>query len=242
MQRLPPSIAAIVVFSTAFYWGYALNKQAVVSQTYSTSSGKSKITLPDGTKVWLRAHSMLSYQTDFKIDNRKVSVSGGAFFDVVHDKANPFIVQTSGIEVQVYGTKFNVESYSDSANISVSLLEGSVSLKTLKENKLIVPGETAIFNKKNQLLQIAKEEVTFIGAWASDELVFVNKPLSHICEILSKRYDVKIHLNPDISPNEFSYTFTLHDEPLTEILVIMSCIHPIHYQFDGDKALTITKK
>lgn len=182
MQRLPPSIAAIVVFSTAFYWGYALNKQAVVSQTYSTSSGKSKITLPDGTKVWLRAHSMLSYQTDFKIDNRKVSVSGGAFFDVVHDKANPFIVQTSGIEVQVYGTKFNVESYSDSANISVSLLEGSVSLKTLKENKLIVPGETAIFNKKNQLLQIAKEEVTFIGAWASDELVFVNKPLSHICD------------------------------------------------------------
>lgn len=210
-------------------------------QVYSTLGGKSRVTLPDGTQVWLHSTTHLAYNTDFKEEDRLVTVSGEAYFDVTHDKEKPFIVQTDGMRIVVHGTKFNVESFPESENTFVSLREGSVALETAKESCFLSPGEMATFNKHNNELRIEKSDVDFTSSWANDKMVFIKKPVGDVCRFLSKWYHVTIHLAPGLE-NKYTYTFTLRNEPLEEILRLMSFIHPVDYHFDEENILTISPK
>lgn len=214
-------------------------KQTTEMQQFSIYSGKSKVLLPDGTEVWLHGKSTLAYASDFGPKKREVSMKGEAYFSVAHDTENPFIVRTDGVEVVVHGTKFNVESYPEEQEVQVSLAEGSVSLQTDAEYKMLKPGEAGIFNKENQTLKVEKTDVEFARLWVADQLRFEQKNLKEICHALSKWYRVKIILDPSVA-EKYAYTFSLRDEPLEQILRIMSRINPISYEFDENNQLTIT--
>lgn len=234
-------ILAVLFASASFYFGIKVGRPEVAQQTYTNWGGKSKIVLPDGTTAWAHSKTSLSYNTNFKVKERVVNVTGEAYFDVTHDKNNPFIVQMDGVRVVVHGTKFNVEAFPESDNIYVSLQKGSVSLETAKEQRMLRPGEIATYNKRNQGIQIEKGNVNLAVSWANDQIIFRNKNLEEISQFLSKWYNVKINLSPKIK-DQFRYTFTLRHEPLEEILRIMSRIHPIEYSFDEENVVTIDKK
>lgn len=234
-------ILAVLFASASFYFGIKVGRPEVAQQTYTNWGGKSKIVLPDGTTTWVHSNTSLSYNTNFKVKERVVNVSGEAYFDVTHDKNNPFIVQMDGVKVVVHGTKFNVEAFPESDNIYVSLQKGSVSLETAKEQRMLCPGEIATYNKRDQGIQVEKGDVNLAVSWAKDLIIFQNKNLGEITQILSKWYNVKINLSPKVK-DQFRYTFTLRHEPLEEILRIMSRIHPIEYSFDEENVVTIDKK
>lgn len=234
-------ILAVLFASASFYFGIKIGRPEVAQQTYTNWGGKSKIVLPDGTTTWVHSNTSLSYNTNFKVKERVVNVSGEAYFDVTHDKNNPFIVQMDGVKVVVHGTKFNVEAFPESDNIYVSLQKGSVSLETSKEQRMLRPGEIATYNKRDQGIQVEKGDVNLAVSWAKDLIIFQNKNLGEITQILSKWYNVKINLSPKVK-DQFRYTFTLRHEPLEEILRIMSRIHPIEYSFDEENVVTIDKK
>jgi len=92
------------------------NKSAKASEVISKPGARTKLLLPDGTEVWLNSGSKLNYKKDFNTHFREVELEGEAFFDVVKDAAHPFIVHTSGIDVKVLGTVFNVKSYPQDEN------------------------------------------------------------------------------------------------------------------------------
>lgn len=206
-------------------------------QQYANFSGKSKILLPDGTEVWLHGKSTLAYTTGLKTGNREVSMEGEAYFSVAHDAERPFIVKTDGLDVIVHGTKFNVESRT--GRIQVSLLEGSVALRTPTDYQLLEPGEAGVFDKGNQSLAVEKTDVGYACLWTAGQLRFEQKTLKEICRVLSKWYDVSIDLDPAVA-EKYAYTFSLRDEPLEQILRIMSRINPIVYDFDENNHLVIT--
>lgn len=108
---------------------------------YTCVNGKSKISLPDGTKAWLHASTTLTYGNDFQERNRLVKISGEACFEVTKDERKAFIVQTEGMQVVLHGTKFNVDAPVDAAESRVSLIEGSVSLETLLESLYLKSGK-----------------------------------------------------------------------------------------------------
>ena len=156
----------------------------------------------------LHTNTSLSLNTDFNDNSRLVNLLGEAYFDIKHDKDHPFVVETEGMKVVVHGTKFNVTSHPDSANTYVGLVEGSVSLETSKEHRLMQPGEMATFNKLNNALSIERGDVHFMSSWANDKIIFKGKPLGYICRFLSKWYSVKINLSPSLS-DKYIYSFTL---------------------------------
>ena len=86
-----------------------------------------------------------------------------------------------------------------------------------------------------------KEDIELAVSWASNQIVFKNRPLDEICPLLSKWYNVKINLSPELQ-EQYRYTFTLRHEPLEEIMRIMSRIHPINYEFNDENMLTILPK
>lgn len=154
--------AAIVAVGGAL-WIYAFSPKPVANNRHSREKQISEviaekgsrstiIILPDGSKVWLNADSRLTYHNTFNNRIREVELDGEAFFDVVKDSGRPFIVHTSGIDVKVLGTSFNVKSYSGDATIEATLIRGMI--EVVRKNdpsapKIILhPHEKLVFNKE----------------------------------------------------------------------------------------------
>lgn len=234
-------VVVAVFLSASIYIGIKIGQPELAQQTYSNWGGKSEVALPDGSSVWIHSATSLTYNTNYHSKNRNVRLNGEAYFDVAHDKNHPFVVETEGMKIVVHGTKFNVESFPDSENTFVSLKEGSVSLETEAETRFLQPGEVGTFNKRNGQLQIEKGDIELAVSWASNQIVFKDRPLNEICPLLSKWYNVEIHLDPKLQ-KQYKYTFTLRYEPLEEIMRIMSRIHPISYEFNDENVLTISPK
>src|SRR5690606_14624145 len=114
---------------------------AVTELTLTTPrGGQYQTTLSDGTKVWLNAGSMLRYPLHFPADKRVVTLEGEAFFDVSHDAERPFTVQVNGTDIEVLGTQFNVNSYT---NVTATLVEGAVKIANDTGQQLLKPGQEA---------------------------------------------------------------------------------------------------
>lgn len=235
--------ALLLASSLSFYFGLEWNAgNDILEQCYTNVNGKSQVTLPDGTIVWLHSNTTLAYKNDFKKNNRTVNLQGEAYFEVTKDKHNRFIVHTEGVDVAVYGTKFNVFSRPDKEGVNVSLLEGSVAFTTASnpQERFLSPGEMVTYNKKSHETSITDVAVDMNAAWATPTVKFSNHSLEQICEVLSKRFDVNIQVDPELG-KKYVYTFTLHDENVYEILELIASIHPINYSFKNDGSISITK-
>ena len=124
-------------------------KQEAIEAKYGS---RSRSLLPDGTTVWLNAGSKLSYSDDFTGATREVILEGEAFFDVVKQPERPFIVHTSGIDIKVLGTAFNVKSYPEDKTVETTLYRGIVRVFREAETE-----KEAIQLKPNEKLILAKE-------------------------------------------------------------------------------------
>lgn len=126
-------------------------EQQKISEVVARPGSRTKLILPDGTQVWLNSESRITYKDNFNSKLREIQLEGEAFFDVTHDAKRPFIVHTSGVDIKVLGTAFNVKSYESDETIETTLLRGSVEI--VKHNdpdslKIILrPHEKVIFNK-----------------------------------------------------------------------------------------------
>lgn len=145
------------------------NGMAGICKTVVGKGQKSKVFLPDGTEVWLNSESTLTYSTDFGSSTRDVKLIGEAYFKVHKDKKHQFIVHISDVELKVYGTEFNVKSYSDDNNIETTLVSGSLSIQKVNENVKSLP----FFLKPNQMAVIYKTDQ--LAALKGETKMAVNK-------------------------------------------------------------------
>ncbi len=213
-----------------------------VLPTYMAMDGKTKIVLTDSTVVWLRENSTLACVTDFKGKERRVQLTGEAFFEVKSDKKHPFIVETKGLEVKVHGTKFNVVAEKEANSITVSLEEGSVELleDSSEESTYLKPGEMADYNRETGDMTVT-EGGENMNSWVSGNLDIRNASLAEIGRILSHHFDMDIHVDRSIG-EKYHYTFQSHGESLKDLLEILTTINPIQYKYEDEHTVLITPK
>lgn len=233
------SFLLVVLLSFTGYIAKKWTDAHTVEQTYSSMNGKSKVVLPDGSQVWLNAGSTICYSAS--VWERNITLTGEALFDVTRDVGRPFVVKNSNIEIVVHGTRFNVVAREKSPEVSVSLLRGSVSVKSPKQVKTIVPGEEAVYSKNGGKIEVKKTDVDFAAIWAQETIRFEGKSISYLSKYLSKWYGVKIILDDNL-PDGQAYTFSIRNEPLEEILRLMARTNPIVYHFDEENVVKISKK
>ena len=149
------TIVVMAVFAIQFFY-YKPARAVAASQKpineISVNPGaKTSLKLPDGSKVWVNSGSKLSYPETFQGNTREVYLEGEAFFDIIKDPSNPFIVHTSGIDVKVLGTAFNVKAYEADPTIEATLVHGMIEVSKVNQpnaSKVILkPHEKLIFNK-----------------------------------------------------------------------------------------------
>lgn len=242
--RWMSGVASVLLLMLFSFTGFITNQwynTNTIAQTYSSLNGKSKVTLPDGSDVWLNAESTIEYSASAWGRTRNVNLTGEAYFDIKKDPDRPFIVKSHGVAVKVYGTTFNVEARDSKNDINVSLLSGSVSVETGNVSEQIIPGETAVCTRNTGEIIIEKSDVEFAAMWAKESVRFERKSIKELTKYLSKWYGVKIILDPSI-PEDQAYTFSIQSEPLEEILRLMARINPVQYSFDEKNVVSIKKK
>ncbi len=189
----------------------------------------SKLTLHDGTEVWLNSGTSLTYPNQFK-GKREVFLEGEAFFKVTKNKRLPFFVETDKLQVKVLGTSFNLSAYEEDKSHSLILIEGKVNLNKHNGQFLteLSPGEMAII--EDRAIRIKEVETSYYSSWIDGKLVFSCAPLVDIAKKLERSYNVKIQFeNKELEGIQFTGTF-LKYKPIEQILQAIKIIVPIDYE------------
>lgn len=201
-----------------------------------------ELTLSDGTHVWLNAGTKFKYPQKFSgsQNQRMVELEGEAFFDVTKNKNQPFIVQTSNINVKVLGTKFNVSAYKEDNEINTVLVEGSVNVfdpKIKTNSRIMVPNELAAFDKNNNNINVKKVSVENYTSWIENRLVFINEPFKDIIKKIERSYGVEI-INEYAALDEFHFYGEFDIENIEDVLNAFKLSIEFNYEINN-KTITI---
>ncbi|MDQ8004583.1 MAG: FecR domain-containing protein [Pedobacter sp.] len=162
-----------------------------------------KVTLADGTKVWLNAASSLSYPSAFNGSERVVSLVGEAYFEVAKNAKKPFKVKMNDTEVQVLGTHFNISAYEDDNDIKTTLMEGSVKLRHLGTEKLLVPGQQAIAKEQSSDILIKKAGAQEVLAWKNGYFLFKDNSIREVMSQVARWYKLQVVYQDKIDGKHF---------------------------------------
>lgn len=164
--------------------------------------GMYQVVLPDGSLVWLNNASSISFPTRFAANERRVRITGEAYFEVKHDKTKPFRVLSDGQEVEVLGTRFNVNAYKDEAAVRTTLLEGSVQIRTGQKSGLLKPGFQAVL-KGPESIMIRPADLESVMAWKEGFFQFDRADIPTLMRQLARWYDIDIKYTGAIPKDEF---------------------------------------
>ncbi len=213
--------------------------EKILYNTLSTPrGGQYQLVLPDGSKVWLNSGSTIRYPTNFTGKERKIDLSGEAYFEVVKNASMPFKVNVNGkTEVEVLGTHFNINSYTDEPSINTTLLEGSVRVTALATHytRLIAPGEQAQLKANGQIDLNKTVNIDQVMAWKNGIFNFDDADLPTVLRQLSRWYDVDIVYEGPVPQREFGGKMQ-RDLNLSQILRILEK-NNVHYKTEKQKLI-----
>lgn len=205
---------------------------------------QSTIILSDGTRAWLNSGSSLEFPSTFSGNERKVLLSGEMYIEVAPDKNKTFYVHTSGYDVKVYGTKFNVSAYPGSVS-SVVLVEGSVSLKSTdkeKEEVYLSPEEQAIYSESTGTFDTRKVDVRSFISWKEGYLTFADTPVTEVLKQIERYYNLSFNYGDDVSLQGLTCTgkIILSDN-LNNVMTALALISSTKYKKENNTIYIYTK-
>jgi ferric-dicitrate binding protein FerR (iron transport regulator) len=195
------------------------------------------LVLSDGSKVWLNAASSITYPISFTGKERKVSVTGEAYFEIAHNAAIPFIVESGQNSVKVLGTHFNINAYDDESVVSVTLLEGSVDVRRGTVSKVIKPGQQAQINDDEQIKLANNIDVEHVVAWKNGRISFQGADIGTVMRQMSRWYDVEIEYNRKM--NDLFYADISRSTMLSDVLKALELTTDVHFKIEGRKVRVV---
>lgn len=214
----------------------------VFNEVYIPYGQKFRITLSDGTKVWLNSGSRLRFPKNLNTSaqNRMVYLEGEAYFDVTKDEKRPFIVNAENLDIKVLGTQFNVSAYKSDGEISTTLVEGSVNVyeNSNPDTKILLsPNYQAAFIKENGSLTKQKVDVRTYTSWMENRLIIDNLSFEQIIQKLERAHNVSI-INTVDSLNNEMFKGEFENERIETILNTIASSTPFTYKIE-DNVITI---
>lgn len=206
---------------------------SVIYNTIATPrGGQYQINLPDGTKVWLNAASQLRFPTTFKGDERKVELTGEAYFEVAKNRRMPFKVVSGDQTVEVLGTHFNINAYEDEASKKTTLIEGSVKVSQFNDSQILGPGQQAKVTNSITVTNVDTEEVL---AWRNGYFIFSNENIQSVMRKISRWYDVDIEYQGNLSQKQLWGSVSKFGN-ISEVLDILELTGAVHFKIISENS------
>ncbi len=168
----------------------------------NTTKEVQKITLADGSTVWLNRNSRITYNKNFNDRIRSVTLEGEAYFEVAKNPQKPFIVIADNVQTKVLGTSFNVKAFPDRQTIEVALVEGKVNVGLQQDTFVqsldtLTPGELFAYHKQNESFITETFDKDAPYAWRQDIIHFQRANVQEVAQTLQDWYDITITIEQD---------------------------------------------
>lgn len=248
----------ILVLAGIFYFHQA-DKSIIYTQSYVSKKGeRKKITLADGSLVYLNADSKIELDQEFNQKTRNVRLSGEAFFEVKHDKDRPFQVSTQWYDIVVLGTAFNVKSYANEKKSEATLVSGVIRLEDhqLKGSSVVMrKGQKIIYippaaegELSNKILSHSPEVLPKLElinmtvfnhkvvetAWIENDMIFSKKTFQEIKPSLERWFNTEI-IFKDKEVEDYVYTATFKNESLEKVLTSLQQVKHFNFEQKGGR-------
>jgi ferric-dicitrate binding protein FerR (iron transport regulator) len=206
--------------------------------------GQYQLRLPDGTKVWLNSESSIHYPTGFRGKERRVQITGEAYFEVTHDKEMPFIVEKGDVQVEVLGTHFNVNAYNDESAIKTTLLEGKVKIvnrqsaigNDKKQSVVLKPGEQVSVSHSSQISQPIPVQTDDVVAWKNGLFHFESADIKTVMRQLARWYDVEVEYKGTVK-NDPLFVEISKNTRLSDVLKVLQESGSAKFSIQGKKII-----
>jgi transmembrane sensor len=209
----------------------------IAYNTLSTpKGGEYHLILSDGTEVWLNASSTITYPVAFAGSERRVTTTGEVYFEVAHNPAKPFKVSTRGQTVEVLGTHFNIDAYSDEEGIKTTLLEGSVKIAAGSEVKVIKPGEQA--TSIDHDLFVGNADVEESIAWKNGYFKFNDETIGDVMRKISKWYDIDVVYGNGVSKEGFTGAISRYKN-ISQVLKMIAQTGAVKFKVEGRRVTVL---
>ncbi len=237
--------AAIIIIPVLAFLFYTIsensrltNQITIVSvdslEVIAPVGSRTVVELTDGSVVHLNYGSRIKYPQNFSGETRSVVLTGEGYFEVSHNPDKPFVVTTGQLDVKAVGTIFNVNAYPENNGIATTLVEGKVLLEKqltgekTKQLGAMKPRQHVIYNSKTGNIMSSVGNVDKYIAWKDGKQVFDNEPIEQVAQRLDRMFNVDIQV--DNAVKNYKYTVTFVDEPLFQILELLTVATPIKYK------------
>ena len=227
-----------VFFGVATILIFSLKSPRTSLITVTNPSGKIQlITLPDSSRVWLNASTIIHYPGSFG-QSRQVKLQGEAYFEVTHDAEHPFIVEAGGLKTMVLGTAFNIKAFEAGSSIKVSVISGRVKVTDdSRELGILFPSDELKFDRRTKTRTIAPIDTSNVLAWKNGKLKFNGESLAEIAVVLENWYDIKIQIQNDSVASCRYYMSVENTTPLEGLLTLLSNVSEIRYDVNKEKSI-----
>lgn len=199
--------------------------------------GQYKVILPDGTTVWLNAASSIRYPTAFNGSQRTVSITGEAYFEVIHDAAKPFRVIVMGQTIEDLGTKFNINAYGDEPFVKTTLLHGSVSVTKGAQQVVLKPGQQAVVSNNSNDVNVQRVDTANAVAWINGFMSLEHMTVKEFMNRLSRWYNVDVDYNGAIPNKKFGGMIN-RNASLSDVLSVLDA-SGIHTRLERKKIIVL---
>ena len=237
-------VAAVILIGLAVY-------QLMVPRTTEKTfaSGKavsSPLSLADGSTIYLNSSSTIKFPEKFGGDHREVYFWGEAFFEIAHDPARPFIIETGETRIKVLGTSFNIKAYPETDRIEVVVNSGKVLFYHVDKNDhilgqvILLKGDKGIYYRKTgQIACLLNDEPNYLS-WKTGMLVFSETSLDKVLSAVGQKYGVTFNL-ADKDLSQLKLTATFDNETLDAVLEVLQLVHNLQFVNNGNDYLVKKK-
>lgn len=218
----------------SYKMGQEALKNTVASEKNQLAIPRGKqyqVILPDGSKVWLNAQSVLTFPTQFQTKERFVELTGEAYFEIAHHSAWPFRVKTNGQTVEVLGTHFNVNAYPENNQTITTLASGKVKVYDGADAQLLKPGQMALKSSGRKGFEVATADLDETLAWKAGLLVFKDQTIEDLMQMISRTYDVDFEIDDRVRGQHFGGSHRIKNG-LTNLLRNLEQTNVVHFKLE----------
>jgi transmembrane sensor len=222
----------------AYHPAGAQSKQTLYNSIATPRGGQFQVTLPDGTQVWLNAASSIRFPTAFSGSERRVTVSGEAYFEVAKNVEKPFVVQVQHSEVHVLGTHFNIMAYTEEDVMRATLLEGSIRFSSGGSSNILKPGQQSQLMPDGHVTIENNVNIEEVVAWKNGVFHFERADIESVMRQLSRWYDVEV-VYQHSSLNGLFHADIPKNTNLSMALKALELTGKVHFQIEGKKVIVL---
>ena len=204
---------------------------ALFNTVATPRGGQYQLTLPDGSRVWLNAASSLRFPVAFGEGERRVQLTGEAYFEVAKDAAHPFRVSAGPAEVTVLGTHFNVNAYADEPTLTTTLLEGAVRVAQGEQQVLLRPGQQATAGPTGPV-RVQAVDAQHAIAWKNGYFIFNDESIEGIMRQVARWYDVDVQYQGALAGKNFNGTVSRYQDAAA-VLHMLELTGAVHFTTQG---------